>query len=116
MTFPAALIDEQAGQRLCEGISVVKRDEDAAPLAEELDCVLVWRRYDGGPRGERVGECPGSDLLGILVGGHENIAGRQPGRELGIVHVAIDEMNPAPQPQAGSLRCELLAVRLPTPA
>ena len=77
--------------------------------------MLVWRRDDRDPRGEGVGQRPRGDLLGVPIRRDEDVAGRQPGRELGVVDVAIHEVDPTLQPEPGSLRRELLAVGLAGP-
>ena len=88
---PLRVVVEQAGDLARDGPGVSPRDEDAAPVGEELLRVRIRRRDDGLSGADRVRERARRDLLRLEVGRDVDIGAGEKFGELTVAHEAVVE-------------------------
>lgn len=106
------VVAQQAAHLAGDGSGISPRDQDAAPVGEQLAGVAVRRRDDGPARAHRVRERSGRDLLRLEVGRDVDVRGGQVVGELALADEAVVEDHVRVHAEAARAALEHDAVRL----
>src|SRR5258706_446171 len=55
--LPPGLVGQQSCDLATESCDIAKRNQNAAPVGEQLPRMPIWRRYDGLTKAVAVGQC-----------------------------------------------------------
>ena len=66
--MPLGIVIQKSDRRCRDGIGIVKRDNDAAPICEKIFGMPVRSRDDCFPRSECDRKCAGNDLRLLAIG------------------------------------------------
>src|SRR6267142_2370609 len=85
------VVGQQTTDFDAHGLGISKRNQDAAPVTQQLLGVPVRCRYDGLSQSEAVGESARCHLSFIEIGRHIDVAHRNEFQQCGLIHELVEK-------------------------